>query len=259
MKRPTFTHDCHRLAAAGLAIAIAISMPFASNPVQAAGGHGSAAVQRGIGFLPARNPYVIPNVGGLYGWLGMKWWQWAYSFPAASIPFFNTGGPVDLSAGQSGPVWFLAGANKGLGSPRTGVVPAGKLLFFPLANLINDYPCPPSFGFEPDPGEPLEDFLQRTADEFLPALTDLFASIDSRHIRNLANYRAMSDMFTFTADPAAASFDPCITGTPQNGVAAGYWLLLAPLRPGQHTLRFGAPSQGQNVTYVLTVTPPPGY
>ena len=87
----------------------------------------------------------------------------------------------------------------------------------------------------------------------LSALTDLFASIDGAALGNLANYRAMSDMFTFTADPAATSLDPCITGTPQPGVAAGYWLLLAPLPPGQHTLHFGAPSWSQDITYVLTV------
>lgn len=251
MKRSTFLHDFTRLVVAALAIAaIATSTMFAARTAAAAGGNAEASTLRGT---HVRNPYVVPNIGGLYGWLGAKWWQWAYSFPAADIPFFNTGGPVDISAGQSGPVWFLAGANNGLGSPRTGVVPAGKFLFFPMANLVNDYPCPPSFNFEPDPGESLETFLQRTANDFLPALTDLFASIDGATLRNLANYRAMSDMFTFTADPAATSFDPCITGTPQPGVAAGYWLLLAPLPPGQHTLHFGAPSWKQDITYVLTV------
>jgi hypothetical protein len=203
------------------------------------------------------NPGVIPNTTKQYEELAAKWWQWAFSFPKADIPFFNTGGPVDISAGQSGNVWFLAGANNGLTEPRTGTVPSGTSLFFPLANLINDYPCPPEYGFEPEPGETLEEFLQRTGNEFLPELTDLFAKIDEVELSDLPAYRATSPMFQFTADPALASdFDPCITGSLQDGVAVGYWLLLPPLTPGKHTLHFGAPSwYGQDVTYILTVTP----
>lgn len=199
------------------------------------------------------NPKVIPNHGPTYGSLGGMWWQWALSFPIADIPFFNTGGAVDISAHQSGHVWFLAGANLGP-TTRSGQVPVGTSLFFPLANLINDYPCPPQFGFEPDPGETLEHFLQRTGNDFMPQLTDLFAEIDGVSLNNLPSYRATSRLFTFTADPAlSAVFDPCVTGSPQSGVAVGYWLLLAPLTPGTHTLHFGALSWGQDVTYNLNV------
>ncbi len=201
------------------------------------------------------NPMVIPNNGLAYGRFGAMWWQWALSFPLADIPFYNAGGAVDISAHQSGNVWFLAGANLGP-TTRSGQVPAGTSLFFPLANLINNYPCPSEFGFEPDPGETIEHFLQRTGNAFLPQLTDLFAEIDGVPLSNLTSYRATSRLFTFTADPAlSAIFDPCVTGNPQPGVAVGYWLLLAPLTPGTHTLHFGAPSWGQDVTYNLTVVP----
>lgn len=202
------------------------------------------------------NPKVLPNKGHKYERLSARWWQWALSYPAADIPFFNAGGPVDLSDGQSGSTWFLAGANYGLDTARTGEVPAGTTLFFPLANLINDYPCPPEYGFEPDPGESLEHFLQRTGNEFLPNLTDLFAEVDGIALTDLDVYRTTSPMFTFEADPALNTFfDPCITGTPQNGVSVGYYLLLAPLRPGNHTLHFGAPSWGQDITYQIKVKP----
>ena len=213
------------------------------------------------------NPGVIPNKGPKYGELSVKWWHWAFSFPAADVPYFNPGGPVDISAHQSGNVWFLAGAAFGLGpTTRTGVVPAGTQLFFPLGNLINDYPCPPEFGFEPNPGETLEHFLQRTGNDFLngylgipppptSVLPDLFASIDGKPLTGLSAYRATSSMFTFTADPALASYDPCVTGSPQPGVSVGYWLLLTPLTPGTHTLHFGAPNMGQDLTYILTVKP----
>ena len=216
----------------------------------------------GAALAKNSNPRVIPNEGLKYGRLGARWWQWALSFPAADVPYFNTGGPVDISAGQSGRVWFLAGANNGLTEPRTGVVPTGTRLFFPLSNLINDYPCPPEFGFEPLPGESLEEFLQRTGNEYLDGWfvidpTKLFAEIDGVSLTDLPAYRATSSLFKFTADPAMVEFDPCITGSQQDGVAVGYWLLLAPLTPGEHILHFGSANieAPQDITYVLTVMP----
>jgi len=136
----------------------------------------------GLAVGPNANPGVIPNNGPKYAELSAEWWQWAFSFPAADLPFLNTGGPVDISAHQSGAVWFLAGANNGLTEPRTGEVPAGTRLFLPLVNFVNDYPCPSEFGFEPPPGETLEHFLQSTGNEvldfFVPDPATLFAEID---------------------------------------------------------------------------------
>lgn len=206
------------------------------------------------------NPGVVPNEGNRYEMLAASWWQWALSFDAADVPFFNTGGPVDASAGQSGPVWFLAGANSGLTEPRTIEIPTGTSLFFPLANLINDYPCPDPT-FQPNPGETLEEFLQRTGNEFLdfylPDPSQLFAELNGVSLTNLSDYRATSQLFIFTADPALSTFyDACITGTPQPGVGVGYWLLIAPLPPGEYTLHFGAGGLfNQDVTYLITVEP----
>jgi len=207
------------------------------------------------------NPGIAVPPNPPYADLSARWWQWALSFPAADVPFFNTGGPVDISAGQSGHVWFLAGANNGLpNGPRTGEIPSGTRLFFPLANLNNDYPCPdPSF--HPNPGETLEQFLQRTGNDFLnfylPPPPDLLAVIDGAPVTDLAAYRVTSSLFTFTADPAlSATYDPCITGGSQFGVSVGYWLLLPPFPPGEHTIHFEAGGLfGQNVTYILTVKP----
>lgn len=247
MNRPETLSQTGRGIAAALFAAAAIALP--GPPAHAAGDPAQAFAQGAA--QPSQN---LPVTSRRFPELAAKWWQWAYSFPAAQVPFFNQGGPVDASAGQSGNVWFLAGANQGLTTPRIAVIPSGVQLFLPIANLINDYPCPPAFGFEPNLGESLEHFLQRTGNDFMPVLTDLFAEIDGRPLQNLGATRATSPMFTFTADPAlAATFDPCIIGTPQPGVGVGYWLLIAPLPPGIHTLHFGSPTWGQDVTYVLDV------
>jgi len=231
---------------AGLAAAVVATVTLVpSMPALAAGGPG---VQANL------NPGVIPNRGKQYSDLAADWFLWAFSFPAADAPFFNAGGAVDASAGQQGHVWFLSGSNVGP-TTRSAVVPTGVSLFFPLANLNNDYPCPDPT-FQPNPGETMEQFLIRTAQPYLPLMTGLFAEIDGVAVRNLQAYLATSSLFTFTADPAlTATFDPCITGSPQPAIAAGYWLLLAPLPPGTHDLHFGSVGWGQDVTYHLTVTP----
>jgi hypothetical protein len=77
--------------------------------------------------------------GGLsYQQWGAKWWQWVLSIPASINPILDTTG-ANCDVDQSGPVWFLAG-----GPPiaeRNCTIPAGKMIFFPIINLINDYPC----------------------------------------------------------------------------------------------------------------------
>jgi hypothetical protein len=213
---------------------------------------GVAAVQV-AGAAANPNPGIVPNTGDRYGQLGAQWWQWALSFPKADVPYMQPSGPVDISAHQSSNVWFLAGAGWGV-SPveRSGQVPAGKYLFTPIANYINDYPCPDP-GFQPEKGESLKAFLTRTGQ--VPPLTDLAATLDGQPITNLDAYKATSNLFWFQADPAMAEFDPCITGEPQRAVTDGYWLLLAPLTPGEHTLHFQTTSWGQDVTYDLTVLP----
>jgi hypothetical protein len=55
--------------------------------------------------------------------------------------------------------------------------------------------------------------------------------------------------------------DPCVIGAPQPGVADGYWIMLAPLKVGQHTLHFTGTEEFPewdwaftvDVTYYLTV------
>src|SRR5665647_844263 len=81
------------------------------------------------------SPGVIPPVvenhpyGLTYaGWLA-KWWQWSLAFPVSADPEYGT---ADISAGQSGDVWFLPAPLGGGTGTRTGTVPAGTALFVPV-------------------------------------------------------------------------------------------------------------------------------
>ena len=99
---------------------------------------------------------------------------------------------------------FLAGAEQWTDRAAHGRGPQRTSLFLPLANLVNDYPCPPEFEFEPPPGETLEDFLEGTGNDALDFFvldpTTLFAEIDGVASGAFV-YRATSSLFQFTADP----------------------------------------------------------
>jgi len=218
------------------------------------------------------NPGVLPPhsraFGKTYAEWSVRWWQWLLSQPFESNPTFDTSG-TDCANEQSGPVWFLADTP---GTPETPPVtracdvPAGKAVLFPIINFENDFPCPDPT-FKPDPGQSLEDFLTNGtasipgARDIIDGVTSLQVTVDGVQLTNLFDYRATSDLFTFTGDPSlTATFDPCITGSSQPAVSDGFWIMLTPLRPGSHTIHFEAaitagPLKGftQDVTYMLTV------
>ena len=230
-----------------LAVAI-LALPLATCPAQAAGRNPNP------GVLPIdSSPY-----GKSYGDWGAAWWSWALSFPADRNPLLDPTGEFG-SQGQSGPVWFLAGTGGGT-VERTLTIPAGKGIFFPMLNVINDYPCPDP-DFQPAPGQTLEEFLTEGAVFFVDHATELALEVDGVALRNLFAYRATSGLFIFTGDPSMTVVDPCITGEPQPAVSDGFWIMLPPLRPGQHTIHFVSKSEfpefgfefGVDVTYHLTV------
>jgi len=73
------------------------------------------------------------------GRLGAEWWQQTISIPTPLNPLLDTRG-TSCMIGQRGDVWFLHGAlggeDNGATVERTCVIPTGKRMFFPIANLI---------------------------------------------------------------------------------------------------------------------------
>jgi hypothetical protein len=74
--------------------------------------------------------------GKTYSEWSIDWWQWATKLPATHHPLFDT---ADISACQSGNVWFLGGKFCALNlagctgiAVRTNTIPEGKALFFTM-------------------------------------------------------------------------------------------------------------------------------
>ncbi len=205
------------------------------------------------------NPRVLPPnstpFDHSYGAWSDAWWTWALSIPTDTNPMLDTTGEFGL-LGQSGSVWFLAGVGFGVGPvvERTLTIPPGKALFFPLVNYV--WINTPQFG-DP-PWSPEQEALARgIIGAAIDTASDLSCQVDGREILNLGEYRCQTPVggAELVTLPEGNVFGiPADTYGPM--VTDGYYLMLAPLPAGSHTLHFTAGLGGatpMDVTYHLTV------
>ena len=173
--------------------------------------------------------------------LDPEFWRYIFSLPASENPELVDS--ADCGVGQTGPVFFIPGEQHDVYT-RSCTVPARTPVLWPIWSLFNDYPCPDPT-FQPAPGQSLEDFLAQGAQAFDDAVKNLAATIDGRSV-NLGKVRYTTGLVGFTGDPSlTATFDSCVTGSRQVGVADG-WFVLLRLSAGDHTL-------------VVTATAPSGH
>lgn len=176
------------------------------------GGH-----RRAVVLPPNSCPF-----GMSYGEWSAKWWQWFMEHPVAGHPSVDSP-DFDISSGQHGKVWFIA-------SPfgtveRTVQIPVGKALFIGLLNA------------EASDLEGLgatEEEQRATAQWLSDHIVDVECTVDGRAVRRIERFRVQSPQFSFTApDPWVFSPAPSGEGT---AVADGYFVMLAPLSRGNHTV-----------------------
>jgi hypothetical protein len=200
---------------------------------------------------PSKTPY-----GMSYGEWAAAWWQWVASVPASENPVLDDTG-ANAAVGQSGPVWFLAGTFGGT-TERTIEVPHGKALFFPIVNIfVNSQFC-----VEPDDNFSAEE-MAAYLDGLIDTATNLYVEIDGVQVEDLTVYRAASGAFQVTvpSDNVWSEYFGCADVTANTygpNVADGYWIMLKPLKKGEHTITFGgdisASGFSTEVTYYITVT-----
>jgi hypothetical protein len=199
------------------------------------------------------NPRVLPPnstaFGKTYGAWSAAWWQYAFAEPTSSNPLLDTTG-AGCRVGQSGPVFFLVGTfNGGTATRDECTVPAGKALFFPLVNAVDVHvSCAVAPGPLCDPNDTPAKIWNDLQNAGFGA-SEVHAAIDGVPVQNLnpANtpYRACAGP---VAKCSAASFGLTLpadnlfvlpAGTYAPAVADGFYLLVAPLTPGPHTINFG--------------------
>jgi len=195
----------------------------------------------------------VQSFGQTYGEWSARWWQWAFSIPAAVNPVLDLTGE-NCGQGQTGNVWFLAGTFGGPAT-RTCTIPTGKGIFFPVLNIAT---------FAPFPYETLNDLRAQAATE-IDKFTVLEVTIDHVKLRGLRDLRVQSPVFSLTV-PAEGLLGPgsCPPLVPPASpsqlcnpvVSDGFWVLLSPLHKGHHVLHFHAEKSDGflvDVTYNLTI------
>jgi hypothetical protein len=198
---------------------------------------------------PAQAGNATPKVyGQTIGNWGHAWWQWALNFATADCPILQDG-DVDCSAGQSDAVWYLAG-NFGGETERTCSIKKGKAIFFPLLNGI--FWTPEDCTDEPS--------CRTGVSALIDAITSWTCTVDGTPcVWSAQIVRAQSDARPFNIPVGSIAdtdfgYDP---GLRMISIADGYWVMLDPLPPGEHTIHFtsNAPGFSLDVTYHLTVEP----
>ena len=166
-------------------------------------------------------------------------------------PFFDATGEL-CGYGQSGPVFFLAGAEGNV--ERSCVIPEGVHVFVPLIGSECSTVEPPPF-FGRDEAE-----LRRCASEAVDNAESLFdmsamaVTVDGETIADLASYRVATPLFRLWLP------EENLLGVGQavaESVADGYQVMLSPLSLGEHevAITIPGPQDGGSVTitYALTV------
>ncbi len=190
--------------------------------------------------------------GKTYGEWSAVWVQFMNTIPSSDSPFLHEG---KCEVGQSGPVWFLA-PKRGT-SPvvvtRYCAVPAGKYLFFPVQAVHAD-----NVGFA---APKTVDELRAGAREIIDAYTPK-CWLDGKELPGVtvsSPYRVVSPVFKYTV-PAESVWGYRAGMVLDPVVSDGVWIMLEPLAPSRHTIRFAsssvAPPSVYDITYNIDIVPP---
>lgn len=216
---------------------VLVTLAAISYDALAAGGNQNS------GVIPPHAKYR----GLTYGEWVARWSQAANTIPIVEgdHPFFSGG----AFGGEDGVV-FLTGVG---GGPTVEItIPAGTALFFPVVVAGCSV-------IEPDPfhGDD-EASLRACANHHMDNTSGLFAVIDGVPVNNVDAYRVESPLFVFGPLPEDNVYG-VDGGTFSPSVAAGVYLLHAPLSVGVHVLEFGGTfdefDYTIHTTYIITVVP----
>ena len=245
-KRMTVINATSRLAIAGLML---LGMALRSSAAETV-------------IPPSDLPYGLS-----YEEWSAKWWQWYMGLETNHIE--NVGNP-DICSGPASHVRFLYGAPATTTATRHVIIGPDISLFFPIVGFIADNTACPVSDFGTNTPAQLEAELTGA----WSTISLLTCTIDGVAVDGLDNpatsiYNVVSPPFSYTIAEkdsiiSLVEGEDCIPGgmTIYPAVAEGVYLMLAPLKPGKHTIAFvgvygpvSAPNLKLDITYDITVVP----
>lgn len=182
---------------------------------------------------------------GLGEWSARSW-QWFFSLPPDVNPFYDETGDR-CGYGQSGPVFFLAGADHSVA--RSCVVPVGVHIFVPLlVSECSTVESPPFFGRdEPELRQCAADAVDMA--ESALDMTAMQLTIDDQAIDHLSAYRAASPLVTLWLPK---SNDLGSDKAVADSMADSYQVMLNPLTEGDHVVVIALPGPQAGETVTIT-------
>ena len=172
--------------------------------------------------------------------LGDRWWQWISGLDSNIVNPFTETGQAGCDVGlQDDGYLFLVGTQKNFTTyPDNGfpehecAVKQGTPILFPIVNVICDDLERGTIFFGANEQE------QRICANIIAGnASDLHVNIDGYEVIDPEQYRIDSPAggFTLNAVEKNPVGIPAGNGT---GVQDGFWILLKPLKPGEHTITF---------------------
>ncbi|HUD46281.1 MAG TPA: hypothetical protein VMR33_05605 [Candidatus Baltobacteraceae bacterium] len=200
-------------------------------------------------YSRAAEPVVIPPSALPYGYSyeewSAKWWQWSLGLSTKNME--NVGKPA-ICEGPASTVRFLGGVY-GFGTnvvTHKVTIAEGTPLFFSILSAEDD-----------NTACPVSDFGTNTAAQLTAAVIGLWGqasettcTIDGVAVEGMEDptnsvYNVVSPAFSYTTaekdnDLILISGEDCIPGglTVYPAVTDGVYLMLSPLKPGHHTIKF---------------------
>ncbi len=203
-----------------------------------------------------------PHYGNTDAEWGALCRQWVYQLPQSTddagmpdcnIPFQDPTG-AHCTDGQSGDVFFLAGASGGTVERDQCAVPSGKAIFFPIFNFVADN------GGVPPAMQLSDSALMGQVQTGMAGVSvgTLSAEFDGLPIANLASFATPVTQYKYTLPPEPNVYtcegETGVTGPVSPSYAAGYYIMLPPPAPGAHVLHFAGTSTTSNPHVMVDVT-----
>jgi len=185
---------------------------------------------KGTFFGPDESP-----MGKSYAAWAEDWWKWALAIPCdcsgegtdcSMHPFNDTTGELcDAGDQPDSNVWFLSGASDVTRDQCP--IPSDRALFFPSMNGE----CP-----VPDAAETASEAAALCKDT-IDGVDEIRVEVDGEELEDPFAYRAVGE-FSFDF-PDCNVFDES-PGLHEHVPHDGYWYMVRPLPPGEHTLKIFA-------------------
>lgn len=238
----------------GWAAGCGASVSSAPDTRDAGGGDVTDAAPLSLVLDPRTNP-----LGRSYGEWGTEWYRWTYEIPGSAHPLIDETG-ANCGQHQTRAVFFLAG-NFGGVTRRRCTVPRSKPLFMPIFNSNLDNCGVPTSQQVAD--AELRTNTRAGIDEVTAMSFALDGATLANTVASFAPYRGGLQQFQYEVPMGDSLFRTLMvdfSGTCTTSFQDGFWIMLAPLPPGQHTIRFTSAAPGVmmpdfmlDVTYQLTV------